>query len=288
MGVSIVTDSTADIPERLIKELDITVIPALLFFGQEEYQDGELTLTELFQRIEETNIIPTTSQPPPGPFAEVYKQLIGKGHIVISIHLTSKHSGLYSTACLGRDLLDAQERERVIVVDSLRTTMALGLLVIKAARAVKRGEGAQSIVNLVKESIPRTNLFAVLDTLEYLKKGGRLGHAEWLFGRLLSLKPILTFDEKGKVVPVELPPWDIRTWSRAQKKLVELLCEAAPFEEIVVVHAENLSRAQQLANILSERLGIEHIPIEKIGSVLTVHAGPRATGACFIKQQSEN
>lgn len=273
--VKVVTDSAADIPAEIVKELSITVVPDNVHFGQRTYRDGiDLTSTEFFAELAKSSVIPTTSQPAVGVFEEVYRRLAEETKQIISIHLPAKQSAVLNSANLAAQAVPGVE---VVLIDSGQVSMAMGWLVIKAARAAQQGKELDEILALVEDTIPRLRLIAMLDSLEYLQKGGRIGKVRALLGAALRMKPLIQVLE-GEALPVE----NVRTRSRALARLVEFVADMAPLEEVAVAHANAPDLAQQLAAMLAPVHPLERILICPVGAILGTHAGPGAVGAACI------
>lgn len=190
--IKIITDSTADLPRDIIEEYDIEVIPLFVSFGDKVYKDGiDIKLGQLFTKIEKENVFPQTSQVNPQRFYEHYKKYIDKGYSILSIHLSSKMSGTYQSACLAKDMLDS---DNITIIDSNNVTSGLGLLVIKACKLRDEGLSIDEIVKGVKETIPHIKSVLAFETLDYLVKGGRLSKTAGFIGNVLGIKPILAVE----------------------------------------------------------------------------------------------
>ena len=197
--VKIVTDSVADIPADIVKELGITVIPLNLHFGEEVFRDGiDMTADEFYRRLSVSEDFPRTSTPSPGTFAEVYDTLAGEAGGVLSIMLTSKLSGTFDIACSSRTLM--KKDCRVAVIDSGLATMAEGFIVMKAAEAAREGATLDECIAVVEENRVRSGFLCTFDTLKYLKKGGRIGAAQAFMGSVLKINPMITLKD-GVVAP---------------------------------------------------------------------------------------
>lgn len=278
--VRIVTDSVSDLPAEFQEALDIAVVPAMVIIDGVSYRDRvELSSAEFYRRLVESETLPTTSQPPVGDFETVYQGLARETDEIISIHIPAAFSGTVRAAQAAAKTV---EGARVTVVDSGQISMALGWLVVKAARAAREGRSRDEILALVQDTIPRLRLVAVLDTLEYLRRGGRIGRAAAMMGTMLRVKPLLLV-QNGELVPLE----NVRTLRRALQRLLEIVEGWAPLEEAAVIHAA----APELAEEVRQRLGAFHpvkrIPVVEAGPVLGAHAGPGAVGvACVLQGQT--
>jgi DegV family protein with EDD domain len=276
--VKIVTDSTADIPEELATGLEITVVPCNVHFGLETYRDGiELSKHEFYTKLKASPTLPTTSAPAAGLFEATYRELASETDQILSIHLASTLSAIYNSVCLGAEAISDAE---IALIDSGQASMGLGWLVIAAARAAQEGQSLAQIVALVEDMMPRVRLFAALDTLEYLRKGGRVGKTVALFGALLNIKPLLEVRDSA-VLPLER----VRTRRRSIQRLIELVAGLGPLEELAVLHSNAPQAARRLAEEISFLHPLEHILIAEVGAIIGTHVGPNSLGAaCVIAQ----
>lgn len=274
--VKIVTDSTADIPEELAAELEITIVPCNVHFGLETYRDGlDLSKEEFYARLKTSSTLPTTSAPAAGLFEATYRELAREADQILSIHLASALSAIYNSACLGAEAVSDVE---IVLIDSGQASMGLGWLAIAAARAAQEGQSLDQIVALVKDTMPRVRLFAALDTLEYLQKGGRVGKAVAILGTLLNIKPLIEVKDSA-VLPLER----VRTRRRSIQRLIELVAELGPLEEMAVLHSDAPQEARRLAEEISLLHPLERILIAEVGVIIGTHAGPNGLGvACVV------
>lgn len=273
--VKVVTDSLSDIPPALVQELDITVVPLLVRFGGDVYRDRvDLTMAEFHKKLTATTTLPSTSQPAVGVFEETFSTLAKETDEIFSVHVIGALSGTFnSAAAAAHNIAQAAIR----VVDSQSVSMGLGWLAILAARAAKEGKNLDQIDRLVADSLRRVHIIAMLDTLEYAQRGGRLGKGAALAGSLLNVKPILSITD-GEVVPVEKP----RTQQRALERIVDIAFASGPIQEIAVIHAAAPEQAEQLREILSKTLVEADIVVAETGPVLSAHTGPGAVGVAWI------
>jgi len=274
--IKIVTDSTADIPEELAAELEITVVPCNIHFGLESYRDGiELSKEEFYARLKTSPTLPTTSAPAVGLFEATYRELANETEQILSIHLASALSAIYNSACLGAEAVSDVE---IALIDSGQASMGMGWLVIAAARAAQKGQSLTQITALVEDMMPRVRLFAALDTLEYLQKGGRVGKAVAVLGTLLNIKPLLEIRDSAV-----LPLGRVRTRRRSIRRLIELVAELGPLEELAVLHSNALQEARRLAEDISLLHPLERILIAEVGVIIGTHVGPNGLGvACTV------
>jgi DegV family protein with EDD domain len=268
MTVKIVTDSVADLPPEVVKELGITVVPILVRWGEELYRDGiDLTAEQFYERLRRSRIPPVTSVPSPGIFAEVYDRLAEEADGILAIILSSRLSGTYNVALQSVGLM--KKKCRVEVIDSKCGTMAEGFIAMKAAKAAQAGANLDEVIDIARKTIPRVDFLATFDTLEYLKRGGRIGKAEAFLGSILNVNPLITLRD-GVVEPVG------RTRSRA--KAIDRLCEFAMsyshIEEMAIEEATTPDEAERIAERLSAKFPKERIYRSKPGPVIGAHTGP--------------
>lgn len=270
MTVKIVTDSTADLPDELVKEMGITVVPVYVRFGEEVLRDRvDISEDEFYERLTHDPVHPNTTQPTPQDFVDVYKKLSPAADGIVSIHLTGKLSGTCNSALMARETVGKECP--IEVVDSETLSMALGLVVIAAAKAAKAGESMDKIVEAAKQAMPKIRLLFLLDTLEYLKKGGRIGKAKALLGSILKVKPVLTLKD-GELVPAG----QVRTRAKGMDKLFEFVKEVADIQDLAVVYNTTPDEAQALAERIGSVFDKEKIRMARLGPGLGVHGGPGA------------
>ncbi len=276
--VKIVTDSLADIPPPILRELDITTIPCIVRFGEKEYRDRvDLSTNKFYQQLAVSATLPSTSQPPVGVFDQVYRDLTQMTDAIVSIHVVGKLSGTLNTARLAaKNVLNTA----IEVMDSHQVSMGLGWLVILAARAAKAGCSLAEITGIVQGAIERVHLIAMLDTLEYVQRGGRLGKAAALFGTLLNVKPLITIAQ-DQVLPLE----NVRTQKRALERLVQIVQESGPIQELAVIHAAAEKSAREVIRMLAHTIPEERIVLTETGPVLGAHAGPGAVGIAWLTEK---
>jgi DegV family protein with EDD domain len=275
MPVKIVTDSGADLPTELAEKMGIAVVPVYVRFGEEVYRDRVgISEDEFYERLTHDPVHPNTTQPGPQDFLEAYQKLSAEADGIVSIHISGKLSGTCNSALMARDMLEGGCP--VEVVDSEKLTMSLGLIVIAAAEMAKAGESMDKIVEAAKQAIPETYLFFLLDTLEYLKRGGRIGKAKALLGSVLNLKPMLTMKD-GELVPAG----QARTRAKGIDKLFEYVKNAGNIQDLAVVYNTTPDEAQALAERIGSVFDREKIRMARVGPGLGVHGGPGALLVAF-------
>ncbi|AXF55427.1 DegV family protein [Salicibibacter kimchii] len=268
--VKVVTDSTADIPKDLLEALDITVVPLKVNFGENEtYTDGEtLTPSGFYEKLQKSDVMPTTSQPSPYDFETVYNRIAEKDTVIFSIHLSSRMSGTYQAATLGAEEVDT----KVEVIDSKRASYAFGIIVTDIARLAKNGADSDECRKRLQQMLQETTVFFMVDTLEYLEKNGRIGKASALLGSLLKMKPILSLTEEGEVYPYE----KVRGRKKAMARIVTELENTYGDQPIQLgmFHAIAADSAETMAADIREKLNVVSDVTAEIGAVIGAHVGP--------------
>jgi DegV family protein with EDD domain len=278
MGVRVVTDSTADIPMELARALGITIVPLTVFFGDEAYLDGiELDNEGFYRKLQASKELPRTSQPSPASFQEAYTRLVDEGaDAILSVHLSSKLSGTYQSACAARDSLPENLRHIPIeVIDSKSISVGMSRATIQAAEEARQGLGLDEIKAHTLDRLSRSHILAVLDTLEYVKRGGRIGGARAMLGNMLSVKPIVSLKD-GEVVPVEQP----RTRNKAYTRVAQLLAEKGKIEHVSIAES-NDEVGHQLAEVIKTTYTGD-LPIYRLGAVLGTHTGPGTAAIAYV------
>lgn len=268
MTVKIVTDSVADIPGQVAEELGITIVPLNVRFGTETYRDGiELTADEFFDRLSHSNIMPVSTVPSPAAYSEVYDKLAEETDEILVLTLTSKLSGTHEVALQSTGLM--KKKCRVEVIDTKLAAMAEGLVVITAARLAQTGAGLNEVMDNAYHNIPRSEMYAAFDTLEYLQRGGRIGKAQSLLGSILNINPIIGLQD-GEIIPISRE----RSRAKAIDHLYNCAASYSRIEDMAVEHATSSDEAE----ILIERLGSifpkERIYRSRATPVMSTHTGP--------------
>ena len=273
----IITDSTADLPDDIVQRYNITVVPLKVFFGEEVYLDRvEITSEEFFRR-QTKGEISSTSQPSPAEFVECYTPLVKAGDEIISIHISSLMSGTVQSANLAKTMLNYPGLE---VVDSGMAGVALGILVLNAARASGEGKGREEIKGLISRWISELEVYFMVDSLEYLQRGGRIGKAQAFLGTLLSVKPLLTIGG-GLVSPYE----KVRGKSKALARIISILGEKYGYGariQCLVTHGDFLQGAEELKKGLRENFDCAEIIDTRLGTVVGTHVGPSLAGCVCL------
>ncbi len=281
MTVKIVTDSLSDITSDLAKELGVTIVPLTVLFGHESFLDRvTMTTDEFYRRLTQDTIWPTTTQPPPGIFAETYNRLAEETNEILVVTLSKKLSGTYQSALSARDMVE--KKCRVEVIDSLTVAMGLGLIVIAAAKVAQTGAKLDELVDFVRRAIPRSHFIAYFDTLKYLAKGGRIGKAKHLLGTLISAKPILTLKE-GEITPLT----QMRTKAAGMGYFYNFAAGYPRIEELAVEYATTPDEADDLVERLGSLFPKERIFKSTISPVLGTYGGPGAMAITVLEAGSK-
>lgn len=275
-NVRIVVDSTADIPQDIRERLGIEMVPLKVHFGNETYLDSvTLHAEQFFNMLPQAKEMPTTSQPSPVDFQEVYKRLLNEPDTaIISIHLSSALSGTYQSAMLAKSMLG--EESGITIVDSKTASLGIGMLAMAASEAAKNGASVEECVALIASMREQSSLYFLVDTLEYLHRNGRIGKASAVFGSLLNIKPILSIDEEGAIYPVD----KIRGARKAMSRIVELLQQdyAGKQVDVTLVHANALEASESFVGLLKETFDIRNVSFYPLGPVVGTHVGPGTFG----------
>ncbi len=277
MTVRIVTDSTSDMPAEMAQELGIPVVPLSVVFGEETLKEGsEISHDVFYERLAHSKDLPTTSSPSVGDFLDTYREVLKETDEIISIHLSSKLSATYSAATQAAAIL-ADEGAKIEVVDSLTVSMGMTFMCQAAAKAAAEGSTLEEIRNILDEMSPRISVYVVLNTLEYVRRGGRIGRARAFLGTMLRVKPILSFDG-GEVHPEER----VRTRSLALDRLFQMVTSNPKIDEVGVAYSINAEEAEGLRQRISEALAMD-VQMTRIGAVAGVHGGPGVLGVGFLR-----
>jgi DegV family protein with EDD domain len=276
--VKIVADTTSGLPREMLKSLGIPLIPQIIIFGEESYRDDtELDTAAFLEKLKASKELPKTAAPAPALYNPIYAEAKQRGESVIVIAPSAKVSGTVRAATVAaQDFPGADVR----VVDSLTVAGNLASLVLIADAWAKSGLDADTIINRLNEWIPRGHIYFLVNTLEYLQKGGRIGGAKALMGELLQVKPILCLRD-GQVEPFEQQ----RTKKRAVARLIEIVeeqCPKSPEAHLCVMQAEAIEEAEALAADLRSKMNLNSIPIYELPPAIVVHGGPGVLGIGFF------
>jgi len=281
MTVKIITDSLSDITSDIAEELGITVVPVYVRFGEEVYRDRiEMTTDEFYHRLVHGSIWPTTTQPSPGDFVDVYNRLSSETDEILVITLSSKLSGTYESALHAKSIIEKECR--IELIDSMTVVMGLGLIVISAAKAALAGASLDEVAALVRSGMSRSHAVMFFDTLKYLAKGGRIGRARGLLGSLLSVKPVLTMKD-GEVAPVTR----VRSRAAGMDYLYDFVAGFPKIEELAVEHATTPDEADKLLERLSSLFPKERIYKSTVSPVIGTYVGPHVLSVSVLEADKE-
>jgi DegV family protein with EDD domain len=274
-GVRIVTDSSCDLTAEEADELGIEIVSLSIRFGDDEFVDRtELSATEFYERMATSEVLPETAAPAPGAFETVFQTLLADGaDAIVCITLSAALSATLQSA---RTAAASIEGADITVVDSQSITAGLGTQVLRAAQAARDGRSAEEIVELVESLVPRTHVIGVLDTLDNLKKGGRIGGAQALLGSMLSIKPAIDIST-GEVKEAGKP----RTRKKALQWLADQVLTYDHVEDLAVMHGD-APDADDFLELLAGRYDRSDVRVGQIGAVIGAHGGPRVIGVCFL------
>jgi DegV family protein with EDD domain len=281
MAVKIITDSLSDITDNIAEELGITVVPVYVRFGEDVFRDRvEMTTDEFYHRLVHGSIWPTTTQPSPGDFVDVFNKLSSETDEILVITLSNKLSGTYESALHAKSIIEKECR--IELIDSMTVVMGLGLIVISAAKAALAGASLDELVALVHSGMGRSHAVMLLDTLKYLAKGGRIGRAQGLLGSLLSVKPILTIKD-GEVAPVTR----VRSRVAGMDYLYDFVAGFPKIEELAVEYATTPDEADKLTERLSSLFPKERIYISTVSPVIGTYVGPHVLSVSVLETAKE-
>ena len=275
MAIRIVTDSSADLPSELAQRWDVTILPSYVIFADVSHKDGvDLSPDDFYQRLVFGAHLPTTSQPTAADFEAVYRDLLDEGHQILSIHLSAKLSGTLNSAQQAKSQLG--ESPPIQIIDSHLASIPLGLAVLDAAQSVEGQDTLDQAAAQVRRRLTGYKSFFLLDTLEYLEKGGRIGKAQSFLGTILSVKPILTLTD-GEAYPVERP----RTRPKGLERLNALVRQQGPPERLAVIYSTEPRAAQDLCKMFSDLAPQEEIILARFSPLLGTYVGPNALGVAM-------
>lgn len=280
--IAVVTDSCASIPPDLVKSLQIEVVPYYLHRGHETLRDlVDVTHYEFFQWLPTADTLPTTANPGPGDYIDAFTHVVEWADGIVSIHMTSKGSGAYQSACIAREMAEARLPGITIeVIDTLQVSMVHGWAAIEAARAAQAGGDLAQVIAAARHVADTGWMIQTADTLKYLYMGGRIGRAKHLVGSLLNVKPIIGMEE-GIIVPLG----QARTRHKAYAKILELMRDRNPAGhpiKVAVTHVAAPEQAELLLDMVKRAFDCRETLISELSPVLGVHTGPGLAGVNFF------
>ena len=276
-SIAFVTDSTAYMPPDLLKQYNIHVVPNVVNWGTQTYRDGvDITSSEFFERLKTDPVMPTTAVSGIGDFRDIYEQAAQTAEAVIGVHLSAKLSGTYSAAVQAQAMLP---QYKITVIDSNATAMAMGFVVLAAARAAQAGANLEGAIAAAHEAIPKVGVIFTVQTLDFLRRGGRIGGASAFIGSMLDMKPILELRD-GRVEPVER----VRTKKKAVERVLDMVIAKTAGKRpirLATLHAAAPEEAARLLALAKERLGADEDILSEVSPTVGTHAGPGTVGLAY-------
>ena len=283
MGVKLVTDSTSYISEELINKYNISIASLNVILQGKSYREVNLDNKYFYEVMDQSEEIPTSSQPSIDELLDIFKSIVKSGDNVVGVFLSSDMSGTYSSAHLGKNMvLEEYPDARIEIIDSRTNCMQMGFQVIEGARAAKEGKSIEEVVEVVNNVVKSSRFLFVPDTLRYLKKGGRIGGAAALFGTILQIRPILTVRD-GVTSVFE----KVRTKKKAVNAIVDKVLDDIKnygLGDVIVHHINCEEEGRELAKRLEEELNIP-IRIQSIGPIIGLHVGPGSIGVAYFTKK---
>jgi DegV family protein with EDD domain len=281
MSIKIVTDSTCDLPREFVEKYDIKVVPLSVNFGDDSYLDGiEISNKEFYDRLRNSDKLPTTSQVSPGEFVEVFNEILDKDDEVLGIFLAKEFSGTFPSAKIAKDIIKS---DKIHLIDSRGVTGALAAVVLAAGDLIERGLSIENIELRLDEFIRNSESILVIDTLEYLVKGGRISKAQGAIGSVLSVKPVLTIGD-GKL--------DTLAKVRGRKKGIKWMIDWVKDnrfdlsdKRVFILDTDDPKFHQDIKNALLNNFEVGEIIDIEVGAVVGTHGGPGCGGICFINEK---
>ena len=280
--IAVVTDSTAYLPPELVAQYGIHVIPQQLIWGDETFMDGvTIDPPTFYERLSSSGDIPTTSQPSAGEFADFFTEVARDADGIVGVFISTELSGTVASALAAQELLPDLPVE---VVDSRFTTMGLGFVALAAARAAAEGKGLAEVAAAARELVPRVNVLFIVETLEYLHRGGRIGGASRLLGSALRIKPLLHLTE-GRIDALGR----VRTKRKAVQRMLEVMAERVGNTPVhaAVIHANVPEEATRLREQVRERFPYTELHLVELSPVIGTHVGPGTVGVAFYTEGAE-
>ena len=277
-SVALVTDSTAYLPRDWVEKYNIPIAPSLVIWDGEELRDYiDLTAEQFFTRLAASDSLPTTSQPSPAVFKEIYEDLLAKGHDILGVHISHKLSGTFSSAEQAKAMFPEANIENI---DTLSASMGEGWPLLMGLRAAKDGKSLAECRQVVEEASKHVDVLLTVNTLEFLHRGGRIGGASRLLGTALSLKPVLEIND-GQVEPVE----NIRTRKKSLARLVEVALERIGDKQpvyLAVLHAHAREDAENVMEMIVSKLECRMNLITDVAPTIGTHTGPGTIGIAYM------
>ena len=266
--VCVITDSTADIPYEIAKEYQINIVPNYVRFGEKVYRDGvDLTSSQFYEKLRDSNLVPSTSQPSPDDFLKVFSEAADNSAGIVSIHISSKISGTYNSALLAKHLLP--NKFPIEVIDSRFNSAGLALTVLTAAKSAMEGKDIRAIIRESLKAISEIKMFGMFSTTKYLARSGRVNKAIAVAGNFLNVKPLMTFRD-GEIIRAGF----VRTVPQGINRIVRFIESKMPISELMIVHSEVPEQAEQLKTMAARYIDSNRVIVGQLGATLGVHGGP--------------
>ncbi|MDO5780347.1 MAG: DegV family protein [Clostridium sp.] len=280
MSIKIISDSTCYLPKEYISKYEISIASLNVLLNGNSYREVDLSNDWFYNEMSKSSAIPTSSQPSVEELYNIAESLVKDGHDIVGIFLSSDMSGTFSTSNLVKNMiLENYPNAKIVMLDSRSNCMQAGFAVLEAAKAANENKSLDEVASIAKNVIENSKFIFVPETLEYLKKGGRIGGAAALFGSLLQIKPILTVEDGKTTVFTK-----VRTKKKAIDKIVNTVLEQnskTPIKDIIIHHINCESEGQELADRLKSSLGLDSIKIQSIGPIIGLHVGPGSIGVAY-------
>ena len=266
--ICIITDSTGDLPADIAQEYQINIVPTYVRFGEHVYRDGvDLTPGQFYEKLRDSNIIPSTSQPSPEDFFKVFSEAANNSSGIVSIHISSKISGTYNSALVAKHLLP--DTFPIEVIDSRFNSAGLALTVLTAAKSAREGKDIQTITSDTLKAISEIKMFGMFSTTKYLARSGRVNKAIAVAGSILNVKPLMTFHD-GEVIRAGF----VRTVPQGINRILKFIESRMPISELIIVHSKIPEQADQLKTMATKYIDSNRIIVSQLGASLGVHGGP--------------
>lgn len=280
MSIRIIADSTCYLPKEYIDKYNVSIVSLNVLLNGKSYRETDLENDWFYKEMSKSPSIPTSSQPSIDDFYKAIESQVKEGHDIVGIFLSSDMSGTFSTSNLVKEMiLEKYPNANIVMLDSRSNCMQAGYAILEATKAAADNKSLDEVVSIAKSVIENSKFIFVPDTLDYLKKGGRIGGAAALFGSLLQIKPILTVTDGKTTVLTK-----VRTKKKAIDKIIDTVMEQnlkSPIKGLIVHHINCESEGQELANKLQDKLGISNIKIQSIGPIIGLHVGPGSIGVAY-------
>ena len=280
MSIKIIADSTCYLPQEYIDKYKISIASLNVLINGNSYRETDLSNDWFYNEMAKSSTIPTSSQPSIEELYNIVESIVKNGDDVVGIFLSSDMSGTFSTSNLVKNMIiENYPNAKIVMIDSRSNCMQAGFAVLEAAKAANENKSLDEVVSVAKNVIKNSKFIFVPETLDYLKKGGRIGSAAALLGSLLQIKPILTVEDGKTTVFTK-----VRTKKKAIDKIVNTVLEQnlkSPIKGIIVHHINCQSEGQELADRLKNSLGLENVKIQSIGPIIGLHVGPGSIGVAY-------